>query len=277
VQGSDVCHGFTRAVDRCQPLNLSPSSTVTRVPSGTRLKGSLHRTNPQILTASGGGTAGMSLTTNAKPGDDLEIDKEYPGTAVKRLRAVVERTKSLTNEQLSDDWTKVRKLLLWAAGLKDLPDAEPGMGYTGHSFNDWNHVDACTMLGDVSHNENKGEVKGIAIGNQLGPGIKIASIEELGPGGTWSTCMMGCNRDPPQDVAHIQFKSRVAFKLVWCPPDFSTFVLVDDGGGYLNHGTPSGSMPHKMERAYNFKMVEGSKYEKEAIRIGQEAAKTREA
>jgi hypothetical protein len=45
---------------------------------------------------------------------------------------------------------------------------------------------------------------------------------------------MGCNRDPPQDVAHVQFRSRIAFKLVWVPNDnFDTFVLVDDGKWFM--------------------------------------------
>ena len=53
----------------------------------------------------------------------------------------------------------------------------------------------------VSHNLNEAggnQVKGIAIGNRLGPGIEIASLPELGEGGTWSTCTNGCNLDPPQ-------------------------------------------------------------------------------
>ena len=41
-------------------------------------------------------------------------------------------------------------------------------------------------------------------------------------GGSWSTCMIGSNKSPPQDVAHLQFKSRIAFKLVWSPPQFNT-------------------------------------------------------
>lgn len=32
-----------------------------------------------------------------------------------------------------------------------------------------------------------------------------------------------------QDVAHVQFRARIAFKLVWAPPDFNSFVLVADG------------------------------------------------
>jgi hypothetical protein len=75
--------------------------------------------------------------------------------------------------------------------------------------------DLTTMRGDEADNNNEGRVAGIAYNNRLGEGIRIASIEELGPGGSWSTCMIGCNKEPPQDVAHIQFKSRIAFKLVW--------------------------------------------------------------
>ena len=116
------------------------------------------------------------------------------------------------------------------------------------------------MLDEVSMNENKGQVDGIAYGNRLGPGIEIASLPELGPGGSWSTCMQGCNRDPPADVAHLQFRSRIAFKLVWCPPEFKTFVLVDDEGKQLNIGTPTGTLPALRERTYNYALVQGSKY-----------------
>jgi len=139
----------------------------------------------------------------------------------------------LNREELSSDWEDVRVRLLWAGGLKDIRDAKPGLGYTGHSFNDHNHCDLTPMLEDVRENENNYQVKGIHSKNSLGKGIQIASIPELGPGGSWSTCMIGCNLDPPQDVAHVQFRSRIAFKLVWIPPNFIEFVLVDDGGDLL--------------------------------------------
>jgi hypothetical protein len=72
---------------------------------------------------------------------------------------------------------------------------------------------------------------------------RIASLPELGPGGSWSTCANGCNQDPPQDVAHIQFRSRIAFKLVWAPTEnFDTFVLVDDDGIELARGNPTGKL-----------------------------------
>uniref|UniRef100_A0A7S2H4R8 Uncharacterized protein n=1 Tax=Haptolina brevifila TaxID=156173 RepID=A0A7S2H4R8_9EUKA len=199
------------------------------------------------------------------------VDPQYPGTAVARMLASRERVKSLTANDLSGEWETVRKNLLWAAGLRDLINVAPGSGYTGHAFNDHNHCDATTMLGEVAHNLNQAgpnRVASIAIGNRLGPGIEAASLPELGEGGSWSTCTNGCHLDPPQDVAHVQFRSRIAFKLVWCPPDFSSFVLVDDEGILLASGTPSGALPRPMERRENFRLVEGSKYATAAVRFG---------
>ena len=72
--------------------------------------------------------------------------------------------------------------------------------------------------------------------------------------------MMGCNSNPPRDVAHVQFRARIAFKLVWCPPDFTSFVLVDDDGELLASGTPKGSLPALPQRATNFKLTQFSKY-----------------
>lgn len=192
----------------------------------------------------------------------MTVDPEYPGTAVERMLAARSRVTSLTKDDLNGDWDEVRRKILWAGGLKDLTSSRPGQGYTGHSFNDYNHVDLTCMLDKVSRNENDGSVKKIAIGNQLGPGILIASIPELGEGGSWSTCAIGCNQNPPQDVAHIQFRSRIAFKLVWCPTKtYDTFVLVDDDGKELARGVPSGStIPSLRERQVNYKIVKGSKY-----------------
>jgi hypothetical protein len=203
----------------------------------------------------------------------MTVDNEYPGTAVERMLAVRARVQELANDSdapLNGTWEDVRRKILWAGGLRDMPTAGP-QGYTGHSFNDYNHVDLTTMRDDVSDSENDGAVKGIAIGNQLGNGIRVASLPELGAGGSWSTCAIGCNRNPPRDVAHIQFRSRIAFKLVWVPNEnFDTFVLVDDGGKLLAKGTPSdgpGALPSMRERVTNYKIVEGSKYSVEADKI----------
>ena len=191
-------------------------------------------------------------------------DSEYPGTADERLETCKNRAKSLTANELSQDWEAiVRPKLLWAAGLRDLTNVAPGKGNTGHCFNDFNHVDATTMLMQTADNEHDGSVRGIAVGNQLGEGIRAASLPDAGPGGTWCTCSLGANQEPPHDVAHVQFQSKIAWKLVWVPGelgDFSRFVLVDDAGTSLTTGVPTGNVPNIMEREHNFQMLRGGRY-----------------
>ena len=80
--------------------------------------------------------------------------------------------------------------------------------------------------------------------------------------------MIGCASDPPSDVAHVQFNSRIAFKLVWAPPLYNSFVLIDDDGALLTKGTPSGQLPSAGERRRNYSIVQGSKYAVEADKIG---------
>jgi hypothetical protein len=89
------------------------------------------------MSAAGEGERKMESVRQTN--NDL-IDSSYPGTAVSRLHNVQVRVKSLTPEQLSQDWETVRRSILWAGGLRDLSNARPGKGYTGHSFNDFNHV-----------------------------------------------------------------------------------------------------------------------------------------
>ena len=187
-----------------------------------------------------------------------KVDPVYPGTAVERMNNCMARARSLQQDgtKLSAPWPEVRRSLLWAAGLRDLTDVAPGAGYTGHAFADANHCDA-TMLHEVAHNDVFARVAG-----------EVASDPDLGEGGSWSTCMSGCPLDPPQDVAHVQFRSRIAFKLVWRPPSFSTFVLVDDEGGLLaGPAAPTGQLPPLRDRQQNYVLVRGSKYAKEAEAI----------
>eukprot|EP00577_Skeletonema_sp_RCC1716_P022040 CAMPEP_0113393574 /NCGR_PEP_ID=MMETSP0013_2-20120614/11975_1 /TAXON_ID=2843 ORGANISM="Skeletonema costatum, Strain 1716" /NCGR_SAMPLE_ID=MMETSP0013_2 /ASSEMBLY_ACC=CAM_ASM_000158 /LENGTH=217 /DNA_ID=CAMNT_0000277211 /DNA_START=76 /DNA_END=724 /DNA_ORIENTATION=+ /assembly_acc=CAM_ASM_000158 len=160
-----------------------------------------------------------STDKEATPPLSQMYDAQYPGTAVQRLKAVHERVKVIAADgTLNGPW-------------EEAPSS---------SFNDWNHVDLTTMNDEIADNQNDGSVKGIAVGNRLGNGIRVASLPELGSGGSWSTCAMGCNQDPPNDVAHIQFRSRIAFKLVWVPNEqYDTFVLVDDDGKLLAKGKPS--------------------------------------
>jgi hypothetical protein len=169
----------------------------------------LGKSSSVAMRAAGGGGVGG--------GDDASASSEildlYPGTALTRMENARDRAASLTEDQLSRDWSSVRALLLWAAGLRDLTDVAPGAGNTGHCFNDFNHVDATTMSLSVSDNENRGQVSGIAFGNRLGPGIKVASDPDLGPGGSWCTCAQGGRSEPPEDVAHLQFRSAIAWKL----------------------------------------------------------------
>mmetsp|Transcript_57480 Transcript_57480/g.105721 ORF Transcript_57480/g.105721 Transcript_57480/m.105721 type:complete len:269 (+) Transcript_57480:39-845(+) len=195
--------------------------------------------------------------------DGVQYDPAYPGTAVVRLSSVVKRVKEL--DSLDGPWQDVRRRLLSAGGLKE--------GYsTSHAFNDDNHCDLTTMIDRVSFNSNAdGAVARISRGNQLGPHIQQASLPEHGIGGSWSTCTNGAHLTPPSDVAHVQFSSRVAFKLVWVPPEFTTFVLVDDEGGFLKKGTPTGSLPPMYSRRGNYELVKGGKYAKvaDAIAAGE--------
>lgn len=204
-----------------------------------------------------------TMSTVAMSASTEEIDPVYPGTAVARMLASRARVRELSAAgAFSGDWATVRRNLLSAAGLRDLPNAAPGQGYTGHAFNDFNHCDATTMRLDVADaNNDGGKVPGIAVNNPLGNGIRIASLPELGPGGSWSTCLIGSNQVPPHDVAHVQFQSRIAFKLVWNPPDFNTFSLVDDDGALLARGTPTGRLPPLSERQRNYLAVQGGKYD----------------
>jgi|Transcript_92235 hypothetical protein len=193
--------------------------------------------------------------------DGMEVDPKYPGTAVTRLRAVLKEVYSIDN--LDGPWADVRRQLLAAGGLKE--DYS-----TSHAFNDDNHCDLTTMIGDVSYNSNSnGAVSMISRFNQLGPHIKSASLGSHGPGGSWSTCTNGAHLIPPSDVAHVQFSSRVAFKLVWVPPDFSQFVLVDDEGRELKRGRPTGNLPSIRARRGNYGLVQGGKYAKTADAISQ--------
>ena len=98
----------------------------------------------------------------------------------------------------------LRSVHVGAGGLRDLRDVPPGAGNTSHCFNDYNHCDCTAMLGEVSDSTNEGQVAGIARGNLLGPGIRTASDETLGPGGSWCTCTNGAGKEPPADVAHLQ-------------------------------------------------------------------------
>merc|ERR1711982_138408 len=117
------------------------------------------------------------------------------------------------------------------------------------------------MVSEVSYEDNSnGAVAQISRANRLGDHITKASLAEHGPGGSWSTCTNGAHLTPPSDVAHVQFTSRIAFKLVWVPKEFNEFVLVDDEGRLLKRGRPTGSLPSIRARRGNYALVRGGKY-----------------
>ena len=196
----------------------------------------------------------------------------YPGTASARNAMVRERAESLSNSALNGDWsTQLRPALLHACGLQDNDTARPGLGNTGHCFNDYNHVDCCTMQGSRAHRENLGRVDGIAFRNPLGAGIQLASLPVGEEGsGSWCTCQLGAREDPPRDVCHVQFGAAVGFKLVWCPgpgAKHATLALVDDDGVLLVTGNPTGAVPPLSERRANWQVVKGGKYAAACDRI----------
>ena len=202
-------------------------------------------------------TSGAAVaTTRALPA--LGDEPAYAGTAEERRQAVFDRIKTLGIRGFAEPWPETRRNMLWAGGLKDEPR-------TRGAFSDYNHCDLVCMLPAVFDESNAdGAVKGISTSNALGEAIRGASLAELGAGGSWATCMLGCGSEPPRDVAHVQFRSRVAFKLVWCPgatDSYRRFVLVGDDGTLLASGAPTGNdLPPLEQRKKNFAIVEGSKY-----------------
>ena len=62
-----------------------------------------------------------------------------------------------------------------------------------------------------------------------------------------------CRLDPiAQDVAHVQFRSRIAFKMVWCPPSFSSFNVMLSPPGPLMLPPPSCAAPSLSLDVENF-------------------------
>lgn len=190
---------------------------------------------------------------------------QYPGTSTKRLKTIHKNINLLTINDLRDTWDNIRPKLLKAGGLKDIDE-------TSHIFNDFNHCDLTPMKRNSFENQNKGKVMNIHPTNYLGDVIKKCSINNTkifqDNDGSWGTCMIGCNQNPPQDVSHIQFKSKIAFKLIWLPPNYNEFVLVDDDGNILKKGINFDTQnPDKTEREKNFETAysKKSKYTKNLI------------
>lgn len=58
----------------------------------------------------------------------MMTDPDYPGTALERLNSVHARIQQLVTENAFQnlDWEDIRRKILWAGGLRDLPNARPG-------------------------------------------------------------------------------------------------------------------------------------------------------
>lgn len=151
---------------------------------------------------------------------------DCPGTATDRVDAIRSRVAQV---DLSGRWDDVREELVQSCGL--------AVGdFTGHCFNDFNHVDCCAMKQGAVHRTNSESlVPGMHAVNHLGAHITGASDLSFGPGGSWCTCHL----NSPFDVCHKQFGASTAFKLVWCEGT-KLAALVDDSGNLLNWGTPTG-------------------------------------
>jgi len=219
--------------------------------AGLFLCGAIH-TSPSLASEDTSGTAedshsGGDMTAKATANTGLRgtsqqkspslATEDTSGTATARLEAARDRARSLG--QLTGDWEGVRKQLLFAAGLADIP------GTTSHCFDDFNHVSATTMLDLTQDNKHDGGVKGMAIGNDLGSGIRSASLHDakgFEENGSWCTCALGAGDEPPHDIAHHQFRSKVAFYLVWLNGG-DKFALATEEGEKLACGQPTGDIP----------------------------------
>ena len=80
---------------------------------------------PQVVALPPAAAAANSHNSSNMLHNDA-VDPEYPGTAVARMLAARARVSSFTEQELTADWDTVRKKILWAGGLKDLPHARPG-------------------------------------------------------------------------------------------------------------------------------------------------------
>eukprot|EP01034_Spumella_vulgaris_P023025 gene23025-29213_t len=154
------------------------------------------------------------------------------------MLAIRDRVTSLTDHQLSGNWNSVRSHLLWASGLKDFKGQQSGVGNTENAFNDFNHCDVVAVKEDFVSVDGSVASGMVHMPTTTSSNISAASLRDLGSGGSWATCMVGCNEQPSSDTAHGAFKARIAFKL----------------------GTPSGQLPDLMHRVHNFQIVRGSKY-----------------
>jgi hypothetical protein len=73
-------------------------------------------------------SSGAAAHSSPLDNSTVMADAAYPGTAVERMMNVRKQVEELasTAGALDGDWGDVRRKILWAGGLRDLPDAQPG-------------------------------------------------------------------------------------------------------------------------------------------------------
>lgn len=128
----------------------------------------------------------MQVTKSPNKNDDNNANMDVDEDSVSKSDNTSYIPTNKHSQKLSSlPWHEVRKLLLWAGGLKDYPNPNivpPGQGYTGHTFNDDNHCDLCAMASEVQEERNQdGRVKNISRSNFLGEGIRNASLQFSDP------------------------------------------------------------------------------------------------
>jgi len=160
------------------------------------------------------------------PGCDGEGNSGCTGSATSRAAAARQQIK---NVDFNGNWYDVRRAVVSACGLKVQRS-------TSHCFEDYNHVDCCTMVPETAQRTNEeSKVVGMHPTNFLGSHIVDGSVKSLGTGGSWCTCQLSA----PRDVCHQQFGAEPAFKLIWCQGS-TLAIAVTDEGELLNYGRPSG-------------------------------------
>jgi len=110
----------------------------------------------------------VTLAEDPFPSCDADKHEGCRGSAMQRLGKARELIKQI---DFNVEWAAVREGIVSACGLKVKPS-------TGHCFEDFNHVDCCTMVDRHTHRTNqKSQVVGMHEQNQLGAHITDGSTQ----------------------------------------------------------------------------------------------------
>jgi len=234
--GAGVYHGVF-AIDSVQE---SPRQSVVSSRTSTRGTSASSRSSSSSRRGS----------SDPFPGCDGELNDGCTGSATSRAAKARQEIK---NVDLNGNWNNVREAVVSACGLKVQRS-------TSHCFNDYNHVDCCTMASNTAQRTNEeSKVVGMHPTNFLGSHIVDGSVSwaNVGDSGSWCTCQLSA----PRDVCHQQFGAEPAFKLIWCDGT-DLAIAVTDAGELLNYGRPrGGSIPvygAESARRNNWRIIDTS-------------------